>query len=71
MRVGVYIDGYNLYYGGRKHCGRGAAGWRWLDLRGLVADLVAAQQGWALATIERVIYCTCARGCEDQPIGAR
>jgi hypothetical protein len=36
LRVGIYIDGYNLYYGGRGTCGRGAAGWRWLDLRQLV-----------------------------------
>jgi hypothetical protein len=25
MRVGVYVDGYNLYYSGRGHCGRGTA----------------------------------------------
>ncbi|HEY7200404.1 MAG TPA: NYN domain-containing protein, partial [Candidatus Dormibacteraeota bacterium] len=31
MRVGVYVDGFNLYYGARGLCGRGTAGWRWLD----------------------------------------
>ena len=35
MKVGVYVDGYNLYYGGRGICGRGVPGWRWLDLRSL------------------------------------
>jgi hypothetical protein len=29
LHVGVYIDGYNLYYGGCGMCGRGVAGWRW------------------------------------------
>ena len=40
MRIGVYVDGFNLYYGARGLCGRGTPGWRWLDLRGLAADLV-------------------------------
>jgi len=31
MRVGAYIDGLNLYYKGRAHCGRDQPGWRWLD----------------------------------------
>jgi hypothetical protein len=39
MRVGMYVDGFNLYYGARGLCGRGTAGWRWLDLRALAADL--------------------------------
>jgi uncharacterized LabA/DUF88 family protein len=58
MKVGVYIDGYNLYYGGRQRCGRGQPGWRWLDLRGLVTDLVTAQRGWAGASVDRIVYCT-------------
>lgn len=57
-RVGVYIDGYNLYYGGRAVCGRGTPGWRWLDLRALATSLVSAQRGWAGATIDRIVYCT-------------
>ena len=40
MRIGVYVDGFNLYYGARSLCGRGTPGWRWLDLRGLAAHLV-------------------------------
>lgn len=41
LMVGVYIDGMNLYYGGRDVVGRSAAGWRWLDLRRLSERLLA------------------------------
>lgn len=58
MKVGVYVDGYNLYYGGRHLCGRGRPGWRWLDVRALVASLVSAQSGWPDATVTRIVYCT-------------
>lgn len=37
MRIGVYIDGFNLYYGARGLCGRSTPGWRWLNLRSLAA----------------------------------
>ncbi|HEU5063642.1 MAG TPA: hypothetical protein VFT79_10905 [Solirubrobacterales bacterium] len=58
MRVGVYIDGFNLYYGARATCGRGASGWRWLDIRALIESVLP--QGWLNqgASIERLIYCT-------------
>lgn len=58
MRVGVYIDGYNLYYGGRALCGRGTAGWRWLDVRALATTLVGERKNWPTAEIARVVYCT-------------
>ena len=58
MRVGIYVDGFNLYYGARRICGQGTAGWRWLDLRKLGADLVAGHSGWPAVTASRVIYCT-------------
>lgn len=51
MRVGVYIDGFNLYYGGRGICGRSIAGWRWLDLRKLAENLLRDQSGWVNAAI--------------------
>ncbi|MFD0742530.1 NYN domain-containing protein [Phytohabitans flavus] len=54
----MYIDGYNLYYGGRAVCGRGTPGWRWLDLRALATSLVTAQRGWPGAAIDRIVYCT-------------
>lgn len=58
MRVGVYVDGYNLYYGARQVCGRGTPGWRWLDVRGLATGIISKQRSWSAATVERVVYCT-------------
>jgi len=56
MRVGVYVDGYNLYYGARQSCGRGVAGWRWIDVRSLVTAMIP--RSWQGATLEKVTYCT-------------
>lgn len=53
----MYIDAYNLYYGGKRQLGK-VAGWRWLDVRSLVTDLVTAQRGWPNAQIDRIVYCT-------------
>jgi uncharacterized LabA/DUF88 family protein len=58
VRVGVYVDGYNLYYGARGLCGRGAPGWRWLDIRALAERLVAGAAHWRSASIDRIVYCT-------------
>lgn len=58
MKVGVFVDGYNLYYGGRAVCGRGAPGWRWLDVRSLVEEAIRDQGSWSNASISKVIYCT-------------
>jgi hypothetical protein len=58
MRVGIYVDGFNLYYGARNLCGRGTAGWRWLDIRALATTLVGERRNWSGASITRVIYCT-------------
>ncbi len=58
MRVGVYVDGFNLYYGARKLCGRGTQGWRWLDIRALIESLLPATWRNQGATLERVVYCT-------------
>jgi len=59
MRVGVYIDGFNLYYGARRLCGRGVPGWRWLDLRALSQTVLSGPgSSWADATVARVVYCT-------------
>jgi NYN domain len=58
VRIGVYIDGFNLYYGGRSMFCRGTQGWKWLDLRSLSARLSGARHDWAGSTIERVVYCT-------------
>ena len=60
MKVGVYVDGLNLYYGGRSHFGRAAPGWRWLDLRQLSERLLARRADWLGqgALLRRVVYCT-------------
>jgi hypothetical protein len=58
MRVGIYIDGFNLYYGARMMCGKGSAGWRWLDLRALGTRVIGAHSGWGPVASLRVVYCT-------------
>jgi len=66
MRVGVYIDGFNLYYGARGLCGQGKPGWRWIDLRGLANQLAA----WPGCTVTRIVYCTARISGADNPSGA-
>lgn len=68
MRVGAYVDGFNLYYGGRSLCGRGTAGWRWIDLRALATGFASTY--WHGATVERVVYCTARIKGADNPSGA-
>jgi uncharacterized LabA/DUF88 family protein len=58
MRVGVYVDGFNLYYGARKLCGRGTEGWRWLDIRSLIESVLPHAWHERGANLHRVIYCT-------------
>jgi len=69
VRVGVYVDGFNLYYGARGLCGRGTAGWRWLDVRGLAASLLAKHRMWAGAGLHRVVYCTASIDAATNPSG--
>ena len=58
MRVGVYVDGFNLYYGGRSAFGKGTPGWKWLGLRELADGLVQTRSRWIGTSIDRVVYCT-------------
>jgi hypothetical protein len=70
MRIGVYVDAFNLYYGGRSQCGKSQPGWRWLDVRQFVDGTrktylaKAKAEGWAghaiwdAGSISRVVYCT-------------
>lgn len=58
VRVGVYIDGFNLYFGGRSVCGRSTPGWRWLDLRALSTSLIQRRNNWAGGFPHRIVYCT-------------
>ncbi|MFF2404843.1 PIN domain-containing protein [Streptomyces goshikiensis] len=71
MRVGVYVDAYNVYYGGRSLCGRGTAGWRWLDIRGLANSLLSANPNWSGAGLERVVYCTARINATTNPSAQR
>lgn len=70
MRVGVYVDGFNLYYGARGLCGRSTPGWRWLDLRALTEDLVRQHSGWRSLSAMRVVYCTARISGRGNPSGA-
>jgi len=63
MRIGVYVDAFNVYYGGRSLCGRRTAGWRWLDLPSLALDLIDPNL-WPGASLARVVYCTALRDSE-------
>lgn len=69
MRIGVYVDGFNLYYGARGLCGRGTPGWRWLDLRSLAVGLVGRRTNWPGARVERVVYCTARIDGASNPSG--
>jgi hypothetical protein len=61
-RVGVYVDAFNVYYGGAALCGgKDAVGWRWLDLPALAMGLINPTL-WPGATLERFAYCTAPRG---------
>ena len=55
VKVRAYIDGFNLYYGGRS-LACGASGWKWLDCRALLGTLVA--RAWPGSTVERIVFCT-------------
>lgn len=59
MRIGMYVDGFNLYYGGRAVCGRGQPGWRWLDLRAIGERLIA-NSTWSQnsSLVDKLVYCT-------------
>jgi len=63
LRVGVYVDAFNVYYGARSHCGRGVPGWRWLDLAGLAVSLINPYV-WPASKLERLVYCTAPRDRE-------
>jgi uncharacterized LabA/DUF88 family protein len=58
VRAGVYVDGYNLYYGGRGLCGRRTPGWRWLDIRDMATAVLRRRHDWPGAKVDRIVYCT-------------
>lgn len=65
-RVGVYIDAFNVNYGGRALCGRGKPGWRWLDVVSLAIDLIDPRM-WPDPTVTTVAYCTALRDRHGDP----
>ena len=73
MHVGVYVDGFNLYYGGRAAVGRGQPGWRWLDLRQLSQRLLNRCSEWLAqsAVLHRIVYCTAFIDGRTNPGGRR
>jgi len=66
-RLHVFYDGFNLYYGARGLCGKGAPGWRWVDLRALAGSLFPPS--WASASVFRVVYCTARIDATENPSG--
>ena len=57
MRVGIFIDGYNLYYGGESLIGKRTSGWRWLDMRSLFSKIATTH--WPTMTVAApIVYCT-------------
>jgi hypothetical protein len=71
MRIGAYVDGFNLYYGGRAMFGRSAPGWRWLNLEEMITDIVGCTSMWAAPHDVEVKYCTARISGSDNPIGQR
>ncbi len=70
LRVGVYIDAYNLYYGAKRQLGK-TTGWRWLDVRALATSVIEAQRTWPGASIDRITYCTARIDGAMNPHGQR
>ena len=69
LSVGVYFDGFNVYYGGKKQFGPGSAGWKWYSPRSLAYNTLQAflagphstpdvQSIWAGSSLDRVVFCT-------------
>lgn len=67
--MGVYVNAFNVYYGGRDICGRGSAGWRWLDVGSLAMGLIQPHW-WPDARLARLVYCTAPRTREGDPSSA-
>lgn len=57
MRINGYVDGFNLYRGGRELAGA-QPGWKWLDIRALAASLATELWPGEDHELNRVVYCT-------------
>lgn len=56
LKIGIYIDGFNLYYGGKNLLPDGS--WKWLDVRTLVQKHVPKFSPWNYHEIIRTVYFT-------------
>lgn len=56
MRVRVYVDGFNVYYGAKRTMGSQTVGWKWLDLDALATRMVGHH--WPNALVVGVDYFT-------------
>ena len=62
MRVGVYVDAFNVYYGGRALARKAGTtrSWKWFDLVGLASDLIDPAL-WPDAEVVSLAYCSAPR----------
>lgn len=67
IRVGVYVDGYNLYYAGISHCGKSEPGWRWLDVGLLAENEIRKRENWSNFEITRIVYFSALRPIQLNP----
>lgn len=64
MDIGVYVDGFNLYYGASRVFGGINTGWKWIDLRSLASGFA---KRWPGGVVTRVVYCTARVNDPDDP----
>lgn len=69
MRVGIYVDAFNVYYGGRGLANGRRSGWKWLDLVALVEQLIDPMN-WPAAEISRLVYCSAPRSRTGDSAGS-
>lgn len=69
LSVGVYFDGFNVYYGRKKQFGPGSAGWKWYSPRTLANNALQdflegphstpdVKSIWAGSFLNHVVFCT-------------
>lgn len=57
MRIGVYVDAFNVYYGARGLCGKHTTSWKWIDLAGLAMGMINPGL-WPDAELVILAYCS-------------
>ncbi len=68
MRIGLYVDAFNVYYGAKTQCkGSGADGWKWLDLPAVVEAKWPNHWRQFAPVLHRFVYCTADRNREGDP----